>query len=72
MARPTFTSVQGALRALDVTIFRTAEPGEFCVRLAAHRRSRDGAGYYTIDLTDALETGRAMAAERDRNARRAA
>jgi hypothetical protein len=60
--RLTFAAVQATLREHGVTIFRTAEPGEFRVRLTdAPPRT----GYYTTDLQDALDTGKAMARERD-------
>ncbi len=68
MARLTFTSAQQELRALGVTLNRTAVPGEFRVALAGVPRSRGGASYYTDDLMDAVGTGRAMARERDRHA----
>lgn len=64
MARLTFTRAQTELRALGVTLNRTAVPGEFRVALDGVPRSRGGASYYTEDLADALATGKAMAKER--------
>lgn len=64
--RLTFRAVQQELAQHRVTIFRTAVPGEFRVRLTdAPPRT----GYYTEDLGDALRTGLAMRAEANRNAR---
>ena len=53
-----FESVAAELRALGLTI--TTRPGEYCVNF---RDGREGTGYFTDELQDALEHGRAMAAE---------
>ena len=62
MARITFKAAHADLRALGIVLARTGEPGEFRVALA-NRPARTAQGYYTTDLQDALDTGRAMAAE---------
>lgn len=60
MARITFKGAQADLRALGVTLNRTAVPGEFRVALAGVRPSQGGGSYYTEDLEDAVATGRDM------------
>lgn len=68
MARMTFKGAQADLRAMGVTLNRTAVEGEFRVALAG-LPSRRAPSYYTDDLHDAVRTGRAMAAEAQRAAR---
>ena len=54
-----FESVAAELRALGLTI--TIRPGEYCVNF---RDRTEATGYFTDELQDALEHGRAMAADR--------
>lgn len=65
MARITFKAAADELRPLGVSLTRTAVPGEFRVALAG-QPARKAQGYFTEDLQDAVNTGRAMAAERAR------
>lgn len=60
-----FDEVREALRPLRVNVSRTHFGNEVRVSLVGSRPSQ---GYFTDDLADALATGRAMAAERDRQA----
>lgn len=58
----TFDEVRAALKPLRMTVVRTGYGREVCVRRIG---AAPGEGYFTDDMTDALMTGRAMAAERD-------
>jgi len=62
-ARLTLRYVRDQLRDLGVTI-KKDEAGDFVVRI---KGSPPDHGYFTRDLRDALDTGRAMAAEKQRN-----
>ena len=64
MVRITFKGAQADLRALGVTLNRTAVEGEFRVALAG-LPSRKAPSYYTDDLSDAVRTGKAMAREHE-------
>jgi len=56
----TLTTVKAELSRIGVVIKRDADWGEYRVNF---RNGREGTAYYTGDLQDALDTGRAMIAQ---------
>ncbi|WP_048710802.1 hypothetical protein [Microvirga massiliensis] len=61
--RLTFAAVHRELATLEIVIRKRDSAGEFRVN---YRGGDEATASYTPDLEDALGTGRAMAAERDR------
>lgn len=64
-----FAEAKAALKPLNVTVTRRIEGGEGRDTRYEYRVNLKGgtevSAYYTTDLSDALETGRAMAARRN-------
>jgi hypothetical protein len=67
--RLTLAAVRDELGPVGVTLRRTGCGDEVCVRL---KGSAPGEGYFAADLADALDTGLAMARQRDASRERAA